>query len=493
MSLFSSEHLDRAYRDCRRQKRNKPDALRFEMHAEEHLFQLQIELMERTFRPSTSSCFVTQTPKLREIFAADFRDRITHHLLVRYLEQIWEPIFIYDSYASRPGKGIHLAVERLQGFTRQVTQNNTRPAFYLQLDIKNFFMTINKHILYDLLVSRCQQDEIRWLAHTLIFHDPTADYHLKSSHTLLSCVPRQKSLFGVEQDCGLPIGNLTSQFFANVYLNGLDQFVKHTLKCRFYLRYVDDFVLLHPDQEQLVDWQPQIERYLQTQLELALNSSRTKLRPIRNGIDFLGYIVRPAYMLCRNRVVNNLKARLREFERQLISIRDGVKTIRYDADLLADLFACLNSYLAHFKHANTAKLIQHLFEKYTFLKYYVVYKLDKLTRLDHTPKAFRNLRAQYEYFHRKFYRSLIFFQVGCFYEFYGKQAINACKLLNLKFIKGKYGFTQRCGIGVKALDRYVALALRQGMPVVVINQTGYVLRHGVERKAAVRYVPLEEI
>ena len=141
-SLFSYEHLYRAYLDCRKTKRTTPDALRFELHAEEWLYDLQRQLVERTYHPSTSLCFVAQKPKLREIFAADFRDRILHHLVVRELERMWEPIFIYDSYASRPHKGLHLAVERIHAFTRQVTCNRTRPAWYLQLDIQNFFMSI---------------------------------------------------------------------------------------------------------------------------------------------------------------------------------------------------------------------------------------------------------------------------------------------------------------------------------------------------------------
>jgi len=245
MTVFAYEHLYRAYLDCRKTKRNTPAALRFEMNVEAELYHLQLELQERTFHPSTSECFITSTPKLREVFAAAFRDRITHHLLVRALERRWEPVFIYDSYASRPGKGIHLAVQRLQQFTRQATRNATQPAWYLQLDIRNFFMTIRKPILDDLVAARCPDEALRWLAHTLIFHDPTTDYRQTCAPALWRGLPRHKSLFGAPPDCGLPIGNLTSQFFANVYLNGLDQFVKHTLKCRWYLRYVDDFLLLH--------------------------------------------------------------------------------------------------------------------------------------------------------------------------------------------------------------------------------------------------------
>ncbi len=488
MSLFSYENLYRAYLDCRKNKRNTPAAILFEMNAEEHLFQLQHELTDRSFRPSTSSCFVTKNPKLREIFAADFRDRITHHLLVRYLEAIWEPVFIYDSYASRPGKGTHLAVQRLQKFSRKVTCNCTRPAYYLQLDIKNFFMSINKQILYALIRSRCQQEEMLWLASILIFHDPTEDYHLKSPKALLNQIPRQKSLFGVERDYGLPIGNLTSQFFANVYLNGLDQFVKHVLKCRFYMRYVDDFVLLHPCNEQLRTWQQQIESFLHSKLELRLNPARTRLRPLNNGIDFVGYIVRPSYILCRNRVVHNLETRLREFEQILIATQGQFSVIRYDRAVLDELFACLNSYLAHFKHADAFTLTRRIFEKFTYLKYYVIYKRKTLKRTYTPPKSFYNLKSQYAYFRRRYYRSLIFFQVGYCYEFYGKQALKACNLLKLSMIEKKHHFKQRCGIGVRALDRYVDLALRQGVSVVVIQQTGEMLAHVAERRVTLQYL-----
>ena len=490
MSLFSYQQLYRAYEDCRKNKRNTPEAIRFEMQAEENLWQLHQELAERSFRPSTSTCFVTSSPKLREIFAADFRDRITHHLLVRYLDPIWEPVFIYDSYASRPGKGIHLAAQRLQSFTRKVTQNSSRPAWYLQLDIKNFFMRINKSILYALIRSRCNNEEMLWLASILIFHDPTEDYHLRSPKALLAQIPRQKSLFNGDRERGLPIGNLTSQFFANVYLNGLDQFIKHTLKCRFYMRYVDDFVLLRPEKSQLLDWQRQIEAYLLSELELTLNRSRTKLRSIDNGIDFLGYIVRPKYILSRKRVVNNLKTRLRNVEQRLIHHQDGFVALRYDYELLSALFDCLNSYLAHFQHANTLTLRRHLFETYTYLRHFFTYKRGALTRRYVTPKSFCNLRAQYAYFQRTYFQSLIFFQVGCFYEFYGKQAHRAAQLLGLPLIPGKYGFTHRCGIGVKGLDRYVDLALQKGTPVVVINQSGYLLSHVAERRVVMKYMPI---
>ena len=191
--LFSFENLHRQYLKCRRNKRNTANALAFEVRQEENLLDLKAALENRTYAPARSVCFVTQRPKLREIFAADFRDRVVHHVLVDFLESIWEPIFIHDSYACRTGKGVHAGVKRLQTFLRQVTANGT-----------------------------C-----------------TADYVMKWDSALFGWLPPHKTLFACPPGKGLPIGNLNSQFFANVYLNALDQFVKHELKCRHYLRYCD--------------------------------------------------------------------------------------------------------------------------------------------------------------------------------------------------------------------------------------------------------------
>ncbi len=225
--LFSPENIHRQYLRCRRNKRNTLNALRFEYDLEENLMRLKEELQRQTYRPSRSVCFVVTRPKLREIFAADFRDRVVHHILVEALEKVWEPRFIHDTYACRKGKGTHRAVKRLQGFMRRVSRNNTQRAYFLQLDIRGFFFNINKEILYQIIAKRIRNHEILWLARTVIFHDCTKNVLLKGKKSLLKGVPPHKTLFNTENKRGLPIGNLTSQFFANVYLNELDQFVKH--------------------------------------------------------------------------------------------------------------------------------------------------------------------------------------------------------------------------------------------------------------------------
>jgi hypothetical protein len=330
-----------------------------------------------------------------------------------------------------------------------------------------------------------------WLVKIIIFHDPTEDYLLKSPKSLIRKIPRQKSLFGIEENRGLPIGNLTSQFFANIYLNGLDQFVKHELKCRYYVRYVDDFILTDASREKLLEWHDKIACYLNKNLRLGLKPEKIIL-PVNNGINFLGYIVRPDYVLCRNRVVSNLKERLKDFEQKLIRVENSIRIIRYNNEILDDLFACLNSYLGHFGHADTHRLIKSIFEKFPFLRYYFSHDNEGLKRVYLPKKWFPKMKHQYFHFLGRYYRSLIFFQTGCFYEFYNAQAGLAKKALNLKWIKRKYGFRRRCGIGVKVLDRYVSMALQKGFSVIVINQSGHRLRNISLRKVSVQYIPIVE-
>lgn len=351
--LFSYQNIHRAYVDCRRNKRSTINALRFEINAEENILQLERELKAKTYRPSRSILFAAKKPKLREIFAADFRDRVVHHLLINHLELIWEPVFIHDSYACREGKGTHAAMVRLRSFLRRITRNGNLRAYYLQLDIKDFFTSIDKQILFDLLAARIKDPDAVWLTKKVLFWDCTESYTLRGSRQLLLNIPQNKSLFGKENERGLPIGNLTSQFFANVYLNELDQFAKHTLKAEYYLRYVDDFVILSRDEAQLVEFREKIERFVSERLALRLHPRRRKLLPASSGIDFLGYIIRHNYTLVRRRVVNNLKEKLRQFNRQPDPVPEKVR-------------ATVASYLGHFKWANAHKLknrIQKLLEE----------------------------------------------------------------------------------------------------------------------------------
>ncbi|MCP4264725.1 MAG: RNA-directed DNA polymerase, partial [Candidatus Brocadiaceae bacterium] len=272
-------------------------------------------------------------------------------------------------YACRRGKGVHRGVSRLQQFVRKVTKNGTQPAYFLQLDIKNYFMSIDKDILFSMIAPKLSDDEALWLLRILVYHDCTADYHFQGNSGILNKIPPHKSLFKVAKSKGLPIGNLNSQFFANVYLNLLDQFVKHELKCRYYLRYCDDFVFLSRDRDELTMCKDKIETFLVEKLQLELRNS-FKLQPVSNGIDFLGYIVRPDYLLVRRRVVNNMQVRLREYKALLVKEGRFYRRYLFDEEMLDRLHAILSSYLGHFKMANSYNLCRSMWEKHTFLDQY---------------------------------------------------------------------------------------------------------------------------
>lgn len=467
---LSLENLYRQYLRCRKNKRNTVNALRFEAQQEKQLILLREALVERTYQPGRSVCFFTARPKLREIFAADFRDRVVHHLLVDYLERIWEPIFIHDSYACRRGKGVHAGVKRLQTFLRQATANGTRRAWYLQLDIRNYFMSIDKAILLDLLAAKLKDDTALWLTRLLVIHDCTRDYVLRGAPELLARIPPHKTLFGAAPGKGLPIGNLNSQFFANVYLNGLDQFVKHELKCRHYLRYCDDFVLLSRDAQQLDAWRAHIETYLHDALKLELNP-RQRLAPVSNGVDFLGYVVRRDYLLVRRRVVNHLQCRLRDYAARLVSEANGARRYRFDAVALDELAATLSSYLGHFKRAHSWNLWQSIRGRFDFLSRYFDFDATRwrLVRKYATPKALSRVRNQYRHFRWRFPDDALLFQVGRFVEFYDIGACETADVLGLKPMRrNRRG--ARAGFPVRDTHRHVQALLKAQRNVVLIAE-----------------------
>jgi len=368
MTIFSWQNIYQAYCDCRESKRGTASALKFEWALERNIFSLQKELIARTYFPGRSICFVVIKPKPREIFAADFRDRIVHHILINQLEEIGERIFVFDSFSCRPGKGTHSTIKRLRKFIGSITRNYQQKAFYAQLDVSGFFMGINHQILCRILKeeiikqpqSHQWKEEVLWLSKTIIFSRPTENYLWKGDPCLLQLIPPRKSLFHTGPDRGLPIGNYSSQFFANLYLNRLDQYVKRVLKAKYYLRYVDDFILLHRDKEQLESWTKQIGQFLEKELSLELNPTKTKIRNLNRGIDFLGYFVKPTFLIVRQSVVKRLKEKLFQFNQELRvnnSTNQKIKKERLDK-----MLATVNSYYGHFKHANSYHLRLSLYE-----------------------------------------------------------------------------------------------------------------------------------
>ena len=476
--LFSFSNIHRCYLKCRRNKRNTVNALRFEINLEDNLCRLEKELKTKSYQPARSVCFVVKKPKLREIFAADFRDRIVHHILVDYLEKIFEPKFIFDSYACRTGKGTHKGVERLQKFARQVTANDTKGAFYLQMDIKSYFVSIDKGILIKLIRRATANPEVLWLAELIINNNCAKNFVVKGNPGLLALLPPHKTLFNAPGNRGLPIGNLTSQFFANVYLNEMDQFIKRDLKVKHYIRYVDDFILLSEDREQLALWKEKIAEFVQEKLNLEIHPEKQRIAPISDGMDFLGYIVRPGYLLARKRVVRNFKNKMREIEKFIV--KDGI--LEFQPELVKNANAIANSYMAHFDRAQAYRLKRALADKFGFIK-----EFNRVSRLV-TPHYFPSLAAQYGFFKKALsgvdlywaedgqlcFRdraALVFFATGRVYSFFGPDAAAAADILGLKLIRGvplsiyAESGAVRAGFSTAVEKKFAAKAVSKGYSV----------------------------
>ncbi len=302
--------LATAYFDCRRTKRNSASALAFEERLEHNLRELFEELLAGAYTPGRSICFAITRPKPREVWAATFRDRIVHHVLHNRIAPRFHARFVVDSRACLPGRGTLYAAERLEAKVRSITQNWSLPASYLKCDLANFFVSIDKRIVLDLLARQIHEPFWMALAETILFNDPRQDFDQRGDPAALQRVPLHKRLTNHPSHLGLPIGNLSSQFFANVYLDVLDQYVKHGLRCKHYIRYVDDFVLLHESAQWLNEAKSAIEALLAEKLAARLNPSKTILQPIARGIDFVGQVIKPWRRTLRRRTYNDAISRL---------------------------------------------------------------------------------------------------------------------------------------------------------------------------------------
>ena len=289
---FQFEDLVQAYYDCRRNKRNTASARRFEKDMEINLLELYDDLIAGTYRPGRSICFVVTRPKAREVWAAAFRDRVVHHLLYNRVAPRFYASFIADSCACIPGRGTLYAATRLEAKIRSASQNWSKPIFYLKCDLANFFVAIDKEVLRKQLATKITEPWWLSLAEQILMHDPREDYEVRSPAHLFNRVPQHKRLTAQPARLGLPIGNLSSQFFANVYLDALDQFAKHRLGAKHYVRYVDDFVFLHESPQQLNAWLAEVEAFLPS-LGAKLNPSKTILQPVDRGVDFVGHVIKP--------------------------------------------------------------------------------------------------------------------------------------------------------------------------------------------------------
>lgn len=315
--LISIENLFQAWEEFKKGKRNKLDVQFFERNLEDNLFDLHYLLRSKTYKHGRYQEFYVNDPKRRHIHKAEVCDRIGHHLLYKYLYELFDKTFIYDSYSCRLNKGTHKAVKRLEKFTRLLSKNYRQDFWALKLDIKQFFASVDHKILTNIIKSRVIDEDVRWLVDKILSSFQSQEKEAK----------------------GIPLGNLTSQIFANIYMNKLDQFIKHNLKIKYYLRYADDFIILDKNRAFLYRCINTLKQFLSEELKLELHPNKSIFRRFKWGIDFCGYIVLPYYILPRT------KTKRRIFK----------KILRTETANQS-----LQSYLGYFSHAKSYRSTQLL-------------------------------------------------------------------------------------------------------------------------------------
>lgn len=355
-----------AYFRCRKNKRRTHNALAFELDYEANLVTLWNEINDGTYQPGKSIAFIVNKPVKREIFAADFRDRIVHHLIISKLNPHFEALFIFDSYACRTGKGTLFGIKRLERFIRRASANYSRDAYVLKLDIRGFFMHINVEILYEKLVEFIQsryagadKELLMTLTKIVLFNNPSQNCVIKGARSGWDGLPQDKSLFYSPINCGLPIGNLSSQVFANFYLNTFDHFIKVDCGIKFYGRYVDDFVLVHQDGQYLRSLIPVIRSHLLRELGLTLHPNKIYLQRYEKGVAYLGALIKPGRVYVGRRTKANFYRSIQEHN-HLLAVFGQDKP-----DILArqSFQSSMNSYLGIMGHHNTYRLRKTMVSK----------------------------------------------------------------------------------------------------------------------------------
>jgi len=348
-SIIDFENLLQAAHQAQQGKRYRPNVLAFNYNLDQKLLQLQRELKDKTYRPGKYRTFHISDPKSRMISAAPYRDRVVHHALCNVIVPILERTFIFDSYANRTGYGSHRALKRFIHFART-------SRYGLQCDVRKYFPSIDHGILKTTIRRKIKCPDTLWLIDAIIdgSNPQGGDVEYFPGDDLLTPIQRRK---------GLPIGNLTSQFFANLYLNDFDHFVKEQLKARKYLRYVDDFALFSDDRSFLADARLAIEDYLAT-LRLTIHPIKSQLSATGHGTNFVGFRV----LLSGDAFPKDVCIRVRN--RNLRRARQRLRQLQHDYAAgslsLADLIQRLRSWEAHLLHGDTQRLRRDIFDKLVF-------------------------------------------------------------------------------------------------------------------------------
>ncbi len=341
--IINFENILLASRQAQKGKRFRDNVLDFNYHLETELIRLQQQLTDKSYQPGAYRTFHLTNPKSRLISAAPYRDRVVHHALCNIIVPIFEKTFIADSYANRLGFGTHRALKKFTHFAR-----NSR--YILQCDIKKYFPSIDHIILKELIRRKIKCPDTLWLINTIIDNS-------NEQETVIDYFPGDDLLTPVNRRRGLPIGNLTSQFFANIYLNGFDHFVKEQLKISKYVRYVDDFALLSDDKELLADARLAIKEYL-AKLKLKIHPIKSQLFETKIGATFLGFRVFPDRIRVRNSNLHQARRRLKRLQTDYIQGKIDREKVNQS----------IQSWFAHLEHGDTWQLRQQIFTSLAWLR-----------------------------------------------------------------------------------------------------------------------------
>ncbi|MBA7493887.1 hypothetical protein ES702_04452 [subsurface metagenome] len=334
--VCSFDNLISAFKKARKGKSKKDYVINFESGLQKNLKCLQNDLMNKNYSPYPLKKFIIRDPKTRTIHASVFRDRIIHHAIINILNPIYEKIFIYDSFASRKNKGTHNAINRFESFIKKVSSNgrliknsfnnNSIQGYVLKADFRHYFNSVNHKVLISILKKKIDD------------------------RNLINLIEIVLGNFESSKGIGMPLGNYTSQFFANVYLNELDYYVKHILKVKYYIRYVDDFVMLHKNKKRLRYFLRHINNFLPC-LKIKLHTEKTEIYALRNGITFLGYRIFYHYRLLRKR---NIKFFVKRLEKNVF--------LYNNKEISEEQFESrINGWLGYAKYGNTFNLIKKTF------------------------------------------------------------------------------------------------------------------------------------
>jgi len=369
--------LFEAYRDARKNKRGKRSQVSFEFEHEKKLMRLHKSIVNRRYVPLRSTAFISTKPVIREVFAAHFQDRVVHHLIFKHLSPVFEKVFIEDSYSCRKSKGTLYGIDHMFGFIDSCSQHYTEDAYVLKLDIQGYFYSINKKILYETIKQRLLEEKnalsmdlntLDYLVKCTIFSDPKKNVKIYKDDENWSKLPKNKSLFYAKEGYGLPIGNLTSQLFSNIYMHVFDDYVTKVLGVQYYGRYVDDFVLVHTDKNYLRTLVGKIRTFLKETLHLTLHPKKIYLQHYSKGLVFLGAYMKPHVKYIERRCKTHFYALVTE-------INTALEENTMDDKVLQHMRSRINSYLGVLGHFASFRLRKKILSKLD-ARFYHYFMLD---------------------------------------------------------------------------------------------------------------------